>query len=225
VAGTSFGDLLTALNNPTTGLGRYATFSFGADGSLVQTPVAGFENFAVELTADDTTRGTTGISFSDQFGFGLPAKVDRIEGLNVADRIRADSSLMSLAKLDLSGTPAVGDIVIAAGDSRGGQALQSVITTQRSFGAAGGFAASSATLESFAARVAGDIGTRAARADRALQSSQSLKAAADQKRADVEGVSLDEELANMTLYQQSYNASARLLQTAKELTDTLLNLI
>ncbi|WP_420433864.1 flagellar hook-associated protein FlgK [Hyphobacterium sp.] len=225
VAGASFGDLLTALNDPTTGLGRYATFAFGSDGSLVQTPVAGFENFAVALTSDDTSRGTTGISFSEQFGLGLPAKANRLDAINVAERIRADSSLMSLAKLDLAGTPAVGDIVIAAGDARGGQALQSVITSQRSFNAAGGFAATSATLEAFASRVAGDIGTRAARAERAHQSSQSLKAAADQKRADVEGVSLDEELANMTLYQQSYNASARLLQTAKELTDTLLNLI
>ena len=29
----------------------------------------------------------------------------------------------------------------------------------------------------------------------------------------------------MTIFQQSYNASARLLQTAKELTDTLLSII
>jgi flagellar hook-associated protein 1 FlgK len=225
VAGASFGDLLTALNDPTTGLGRYATFSFGTDGSLVQTPVAGFEAFDVTLTADNTSRGTTGISFGEQFGLGLSAKANRMDGLNVADRIRANSSLMSLAKLDLAGTPAIGDIVIAAGDGRGGQALQSMITATRTFDPAGGFATSSATLEAFAARIAGDIGSRAARAERALQSSQALKSAADQKRADVEGVSLDEELANMTLFQQSYNASARLLQTAKELTDTLLNLI
>jgi len=75
------------------------------------------------------------------------------------------------------------------------------------------------------ARLAGDIGTRAARAERAAQSAESLKSSADQKRADVEGVSLDEELANMTIFQQSYNASARLLQTAKELTDTLLSIV
>ncbi|MEE2526117.1 flagellar hook-associated protein FlgK [Hyphobacterium sp. HN65] len=225
VTGATMGDMLTALNDPTTGLGRYVTFSLDANGRLVQTPVAGFQDFGVELKADNTERGTTGISFSSQFGLGLAAKVTRLDAMNVAERIRADSSLLSLAKLDLDGAPAIGDIVVAAGDGRGGHALQGVMTAQRSFDAAGGFTASTATLEAFASRIAGDIGSRAARAERAMQSAQSLKAAADQKRADVEGVSLDEELANMTLFQQSYNASARLLQTAKELTETLINLI
>ena len=36
---------------------------------------------------------------------------------------------------------------------------------------------------------------------------------------------MDEELARMTMYQQAYNASARLMQAAKEMTDTLLNMV
>jgi flagellar hook-associated protein 1 len=225
VGGTSFNDLLTQLNDTVSGLGRYATFSLNAAGELVQTPTAGYGSFEVELVADTTARGGTDISFSEMFGVDLAARANRTDLPQIASRIRADSAQLSMAKLDLSGSPAVGDVVVAAGDSRGGHALQSALTQQRSFGAAGRFSASSATLENFAARIAGDIGSRAASAERAKFSAQSLKSAADQKRADVEGVSLDEELANMTLFQQSYNASARLLQTAKELTDTLLNLI
>lgn len=225
VGGASFNDLLTQLNDPVSGLGRYASFSINTSGELIQTPVAGFENFNVELTGDNTRRGTTTIAFSQLFGLGLAATAGRTDFPQVAPRIRADSSQLAMAKLDLAGTPAIGDVVVAAGDGRGGQALQGIMTTQRSFNAAGSFAAGSATLENFMARVAGDIGSRSARADRAMQSAEALKSAADQKRADVEGVSLDEELANMTLFQQSYNASARLLQTAKELTETLLNLI
>ena len=225
VAGTSFNDLLTQLNDPVSGLGRYATFSINGAGELVQTPVAGFESFEPELVGDNTQRGTTTIAFSDLFGLGLSAQAGRTDLPQVAPRIRANSSLLAMAKLDLSGAPAVGDIVVASGDGRGGHALHSALTSQRAFSAAGGFAASSATLENFAARVAGDIGSRAARAERSAQSAESLKSSADQKRADVEGVSLDEELANMTIFQQSYNASARLLQTAKELTDTLLSII
>ena len=82
-----------------------------------------------------------------------------------------------------------------------------------------------AGLEEFGARLAGDVGSRAARAERAELASQSVKAAADQKRSDVEGVNLDEELARMTLYQQAYNASARLLQASKEMTATLLSIV
>ena len=56
-------------------------------------------------------------------------------------------------------------------------------------------------------------------------SAATLQATAAQKRSDVEGVSLDEELAAMTLYQQSYNAAARMLQAAKEMTDTLMGIV
>lgn len=225
VGGTSFNDLLTSLNNPVSGLGRYATFSLDASGRLVETPVSGYQNFKVELTADTTQRGPTGLSFSQLFGADLQAKAGRSEIINVNTDIRANSALLALSKLDLTGATAPGDFVLASGDSRGGLELQSAFNQLRGFSTAGGLASGSATLQDFAARVAGSIGSRAARAERSMQSAEALKSAADQKRADVEGVSLDEELANMTLYQQSYNASARLLQAAKELTDVLLSIV
>jgi len=37
------------------------------------------------------------------------------------------------------------------------------------------------------------------------------------------GVNLDEEMTNMMLYQRSYQASARVITTADELLDTLIN--
>lgn len=225
VGGTSFNDLLTSLNDPVTGLGRYATFSIDGSGRLVETPVSGYAGHDVELTGDSTARGATGLSFSQMFGVGLAAKAGRAELANVRPSVRSDSSLLALAKLDISSTSSAGDLVLTNGDGRGGTALQQALTSTRSFRSAGGFATGNSTLEAFAARLAGDIGARSARAERSAQSAQSLKQVAAEKRANVEGVSLDEELANMTLYQQSYNASARLLQAAKELTDTLLSLV
>ncbi|MCG8442668.1 MAG: hypothetical protein MI723_12760, partial [Caulobacterales bacterium] len=41
----------------------------------------------------------------------------------------------------------------------------------------------------------------------------------------VEGVNVDEELIKLTEFQQAYNASARLIQAASEMTDTLLSLV
>ena len=40
-----------------------------------------------------------------------------------------------------------------------------------------------------------------------------------------EGVNLDEELILMTTYQQAFNASARMIQAAKDLYDTLLGMV
>jgi flagellar hook-associated protein 1 len=40
-----------------------------------------------------------------------------------------------------------------------------------------------------------------------------------------EGVNLDEELVLMTTYQQAFNASARLIQAAKDMYDTLMGMV
>ena len=45
------------------------------------------------------------------------------------------------------------------------------------------------------------------------------------RRQAVEGVNLDEELVRMTTYQQAFNASARMIQAAKELFDVLTNIV
>ena len=73
--------------------------------------------------------------------------------------------------------------------------------------------------------MAEDIGLRAARAESDRASALALSEQAEAKRSNVSGVNMDEELANMTIYQQSYNASARLIQASKEMTDTLLNMV
>ena len=47
----------------------------------------------------------------------------------------------------------------------------------------------------------------------------------NKRRADVSGVNMDEELARMVVLQNAFNASARLMTTAKEMTDVLFNAV
>ena len=223
--GGTFNDLLTQLNDATNGLGRYMTFSLNADGALTATPQAGYENFDIDLTADNTARAGSNLSFSDLFGVGLSARAGRAEGFSVDSDIRANSSLLALGQMDIDATSVAGDTVLNIGDNRGSQALQSALNGLRNFDAAGSLARGSSSLQDYAARFAGSVGARAASAESAQGSAESLLSTATTKRADVEGVNLDEELANMTLYQTSYNASARMLQAAKEMTETLLRTI
>lgn len=223
VSGATIADQLAALNDVSTGLGRYGTFSLDGQGALTFTAAAGYGEYDIAVTSDSTQRGGTGLSFTQLFGVGDAARMTRAEAFDVSSSIRSGSSRLAFAKADLD-TAAPGDFVLAVGDNRGGQALVSALDERRDFDAAGGLAAGRASLADYAARFAGDIGSRAARAERAEMASASVKSAADMKRADVEGVNLDEELARMMLYQQAYNASARLLQAAKEMTDTLLNI-
>ena len=225
VTGATVADQLAALNNPATGLGQYGAFSMGADGKIAFTPAAGYASHEVEVIRDSTERGSTGLSFTQVFGLGDAARMTRSEGLAVPDALRANPERLSFARLDVDAASAPGDLVVSEGDNRGGQDLFAALDASRRFNAAGGMAAGQTSLGEYAARLAGNIGSQAARAERAESAALSVKQAADLKRSDVEGVNMDEELANMTLYQQAYNASARLIQAAKEMTDTLLNIV
>lgn len=225
VAGQSFNDIIADLNDPTTGVGRYVTFSLDGNGELTYSANAGYEEFDVNLVGDTTARPGSGISFSELFGVGLAARASRAEAFEVDPAIRADGSRLALGQLDITGATAVGDVVISAGDNTGGTALQEALTGPRNFDAAGSLNATAASLQDYASRIAGTIGSRAARAESEAESAVVLRETAAQKRTDVEGVNLDEELAAMTRFQQSYNASARMLQAAKEMTDILLNIV
>lgn len=225
VTGTTIDDQLTALNSTTTGVGGYGTFSLDGDGQIVFTPNAGFEDYDVVLTNDSTERGTTGISFSEVFGMGDSVKIDRGTDFDVNADIVADTSLFAMGTLAVTGASVAGDEVLATGDRSGAEALLAAYTSTRQFDDAGSISSASMSLQDYAGRLASDTGARAASAERAMQAAESLKLAADEARAEVEGVNLDEELANMSLYQQAYNASARLLQAADEMFETLINIV
>jgi flagellar hook-associated protein 1 FlgK len=65
----------------------------------------------------------------------------------------------------------------------------------------------------------------AANAKTDQQSSEALLTEATNRRSSTEGVNLDEELVNLTTYQQAYAASGRLVQAAKDMFDVLLNMV
>jgi flagellar hook-associated protein 1 FlgK len=67
------------------------------------------------------------------------------------------------------------------------------------------------------------MGADAATADRAAQTGKALVDAADSRRQSTNGVSLDEEMANMVRFQRGYQASARAMSTMDEMLDVLIN--
>lgn len=220
----TLGDFVTALNNPATGMGGFGSWSLDAKGALSFSPSGAYANYDFDLVSDTSMRGDTGLALSQVFGIGDAARMSRSEAFSVRSDLRSNSSAIAFSRLDLDAGSVPGDLVLAEGDGRGGQALYDAFTTARSFDGAGGFAGGTGTLQEYGARLAGDVGSRAARAERAADSALSVKEAADRKRMDVEGVNMDEELANMILYQQAYNAAARMIQASKEMTDVLLNM-
>ena len=79
-----------------------------------------------------------------------------------------------------------------------------------------------ATFQDVYSGMISEIGAKTANADVAMQSSSILKAQSYERIQSVSGVNMDEEAANLLLFQQHYSASARVISIASELFDTIL---
>jgi flagellar hook-associated protein 1 len=83
----------------------------------------------------------------------------------------------------------------------------------------------SQTLEAFHSDTLYDIGSQTQRAATAVEARQSLLSALDTQYTDQAGVSLDEEAVDIMRYQQTYNAAARMIKTANDMLDKMMELV
>lgn len=80
------------------------------------------------------------------------------------------------------------------------------------------------TMDSFYNSIVGEIGVQSGRATSSLASQGDMVKQLKNIRESISGVSLDEETTKMIEFQKSFDASARLITTADEMMDTVLNL-
>jgi len=219
---TTYGDMLTELNS-VTGLGAYFSFSLDSDGALQWTEKTGYDGAKLQVVSDNTEIANTGVSFSQAFGVGDSFRIDAAKDLQIKSTIQNDPNLLALSVFDLSG--AVNDVVLTNGDQRGALAFQDLETSLVEFGDAGELQATSVTLSQYVSRFLGNAGLQAARATNFEEDNLALQEEVGQRNSDVSGVNLDEELANLVVYQNAYNAAARILSSVQQLYDTLLQAV
>lgn len=80
-----------------------------------------------------------------------------------------------------------------------------------------------ATTQSFYQGLIGKIGVSAREAENSTVSSATNQLSISNRRASVSSVSLDEEMTNMIMFQQAYNASARMVTVVDETLDKIIN--
>jgi flagellar hook-associated protein 1 FlgK len=117
-----------------------------------------------------------------------------------------------------------GDSIVLAGDNSGAIALQNVITSARSFAAAGGISAQTASLSDYAAAFYQSLSTQSNAVTQNQTTQDDRFQEAQTRMSANSGVNLDEELTNLTTYQQAYSAGARILTIVDELYNTLLQI-
>ncbi|HHN74450.1 MAG TPA: hypothetical protein ENK10_04400, partial [Acidobacteria bacterium] len=82
-----------------------------------------------------------------------------------------------------------------------------------------------ASLGSYYGSLIGDIGFQTATTQSALESNDLLISSLEQRRDQISGVNVDEELVDLVRYEQSFAAAAQFISTVNQLGDELLNLI
>jgi flagellar hook-associated protein 1 FlgK len=117
----------------------------------------------------------------------------------------------------------VGQVVVSAGDGTAASNLAGVFSSDITFGTTGGISGVSTTLASFSAQM---LGLQAAQTNDArveLEFTTQFTETLEFRASSVSGVNLDEELANLVVLEQSFNASARIITVAADMLQELID--
>ena len=219
---TTVQGLVNALNSTSTGVGLYGQFGLDSAGELSFTPNTP-GGASLSVVDDNTVSSDGGESVTQLFGISNQQRASRTDGYSVRADIAANPSKVAFATLDLAAAPA--NPVLAIGDGSGALRAAQANTVTLNFDAAGGLAAASTTVNQYGAQLAGALGNQAAAAAQASTNAQAVQTEANARLQSVEGVNLDQELVNLTTYQQAYNASARLVTASQDMFTALLNMV
>jgi flagellar hook-associated protein 1 len=221
-AGGTVQNLVDALNAPTGGVGLYGQFNLNSTGELVFMPATP-GGASVSVVQDNTAATTGGEAVSQLFGIGAQVRAARIDTFQVRSDIAANPSKIAFATLNLAAAPS--NPVLAIGDGSGALLEAQAGSTTMSFSAAGGLAATQTSVNRYGSQLAGALGNQSAAAAQSATNAQAVQTEANSRLQSVQGVNLDQELVNLTTYQQAYNASARLVTASQDMFTTLLNMV
>lgn len=212
--GGTFGDLVDQLNGSP--LSSFGTFSLDDRGRMRFEPNASASGATLSIPSDSTDRMGTGASLSALMGLsGLSSGLDTG---HVRPDIAATPTKLPLAILQADAP--VGSKALGAGDMRGAIAFSDRLAQAVDLGKDG-----TKTVEAFSSELMGHIGLEASQAKDALSDASARKDDAVNRRDSFSGVNIDEELSLMVVLQNSYSAAARVLTTASQMYDTLIDMV
>lgn len=221
---TSGDTIQGALDKLSDSLDNAVTFTVQSDGSVSTTYASGYSGCSIVTSGDTTERGDTGVSFTDMFGIGTNVTSAAAAEFGVTDALSDSASQLPFAQTSITSTTETGANVVGSGDSSGAIALENVETATQTIAAAGNLSARSSSLSNYAGSLYQDVATRSTTASNNETTQSDRLTEAQSLQSSAEGVSTDEELSNMVIYQQAYSAAARLITTCKDLYDTLLSM-
>jgi flagellar hook-associated protein 1 FlgK len=164
---------------------------------------------------------TLDIEFTDANNYEI---TDRASGTVLAQRAYVPGSPISYqgVQVELSGAPAAGDR-FEINNNAGGVSSSDNLSRLADIETMA-FGSEQQTIQQGYLTLLNRAGTLSGQAQVAQQALEIVRDQAVATRESVAGVNLDEEAASLIKFQQSYQASARLIQTANQLFDVIVRL-
>ena len=166
------------------------------------------------------TGAPAGTQFVDANGNGLGASVAYASGQNY----RVSIPGLGIFDFEMTGNPAANDTFTLAdnaggvGDNRNARRLADLQTENLMMGG-------TATLANTYGALIADVGTKTHQAENNAMVQEHLLGQAESAKAEVSGVNLDEEAADLVRFQQAYQAAAQVISVANSLFDSLLSAV
>ncbi|MBD3257653.1 flagellar hook-associated protein FlgK [candidate division GN15 bacterium] len=145
--------------------------------------------------------GSTGVAFFDP-GF--------TDAINIRLNTEIEANINNIAASGTNDPDSIygnGDIAAAIFDLRGSAVMEGGTTT----------------INDFYSSLIGKIGVETREANSFNANYELLRTQIDNQRQSVQGVSLDEEMANLVKYQHAYDAAARVITTMDQSLDTIIS--
>jgi len=143
--------------------------------------------------------------------------------LAVKDEIQANPSLISRGTMLYNED--TGEYMLSDGDNTTANALAEALAGSTDFDAAGGLPATKRTLNDYAALILSGNSTAAATNENRAEYQTTLVDTLSLKHAEISAVNIDEEIAQLIIFQQSYSAAAKVISTTSDMFDILNSIV
>ncbi|CAA6604531.1 putative Flagellar hook-associated protein [Rhodospirillaceae bacterium LM-1] len=220
-AGASFTQIVSAINNANTNAGVTANTVTGITASMVPEG-SGYRLRLITDTGEELQLTQTAGTLLTSIGMEAGAS-GTASNISVRSDIKSAPSMVARGQLQYSSD--TGEYYLGTGDNTTALALAERMTTTLTFRTAGNISVQTMTFESYATNTVSDTATRVDNNSNTLSYLTNLKESLYSKDAAISAVNLDEEMAQLIVFQQSYIAAAKMISTTQTLFEVLNGII
>ena len=152
-----------------------------------------------------------------------PSSSGTASSISVREDIVTQPSLIAAGSPEFNETS--GEYQLNAASNDIANKMAKAFSNSYTFAQSGTISETSTSLSNYAATFVGNIASSSNAALEAVKYQAELTDSISMKEAKLSGVDMDEELAQMIMFQQSYAASAQAFTASKEILDMLLQLV